>query len=109
MKRTRPYKSKAKIVTGPTKAKTVSKIRRSKEKAYGDRWSWAEICARVKARDNHRCTRCGSTENLQVDHIVEVSRGGQTAMYNLRTLCADCHSKRPSHRKAKKLILSKKK
>lgn len=110
MKRPKVHKSKARIIAGPKKAATVSKIRRPKEKAYGDRWTWAEMCAAVKKRDNHCCVKCGRHESelgLQVDHIIEVSRGGITAMYNLRSLCPICHANRPSHRAAKQLILSK--
>jgi 5-methylcytosine-specific restriction endonuclease McrA len=108
VKRPKPARSKAKIVSGPKKAKVVSKIRRSKTKAYGTREEWTIICTKVKKRDDYKCVKCGAhgpDANLQVDHIIEVSRGGQTVMSNLRTLCAKCHSKRPSHRKAKSLIL----
>lgn len=31
---------------------------------------------------------CGSTEGLQVDHIVPVARGGRGTIGNLRLLCA---------------------
>lgn len=108
MKRPKVHKSKARIVTGPSKAKTVSKIRRTKEQSYGDRWTWTAICAEVKRRAHHRCQKCGRPEaehGLQVDHIVEVSRGGVTAFYNLRALCPFCHAARPSHKAAKNLIL----
>lgn len=98
-------RSKAKIIRGPSKAKTVSKIRRSRSQSYGNLSDWMAIRSTVLSRDGYKCVKCGSTSNLQVDHIIEVSRGGSNAMYNLRTLCAICHSKRPSHKSAKKLIL----
>lgn len=109
MKRPKVHRSKARLVTGPKKASTVSKIRRTGVQAYGDRWTWAEMCAAVKKRDLYKCVLCNRPESeagLQVDHIIEVSRGGPTAMYNLRSLCPYCHANRPSHRKAKKLILA---
>lgn len=108
MKRPKVHKSKARIVTGPKKAGTVSKIRRTKEQAYGDRWTWTAICAEVKRRAGYKCQKCRRPESdlgLQVDHIVEVARGGATAFYNLRALCPICHANRPSHKAAKKLIL----
>jgi 5-methylcytosine-specific restriction endonuclease McrA len=108
MKRPKVHKSKARIVTGPKKAGTVSKIRRTKEQAYGDRWTWTTICAEVKRRAGYKCQKCSRPESdlgLQVDHIVEVARGGATAFYNLRALCPICHANRPSHKAAKKLIL----
>lgn len=46
-------------------------------------------------RDGFRCTICGATAQegakLHVDHIVPVSRGGQTIKSNLRTLCSRCN------------------
>lgn len=108
MKRPKVHKAKARIVTGPKKASTVTKIRRTKEQAYGDRWTWTAICAEVKRLAGHKCQKCQRPESeygLQVDHIVEVSRGGATAFYNLRALCPICHAARPSHKAAKKLIL----
>jgi 5-methylcytosine-specific restriction endonuclease McrA len=108
MKRPKVHKSKARIVTGASKPKTVAKIRRTSVQSYGDRWTWAAICTEVKKRAGYKCQKCRRPESeygLQVDHIVEVSRGGQTAFYNLRALCPYCHAARPSHKSAKKLIL----
>lgn len=108
MKRPKVHKSKARITSGPKKANTVAKIRRTKEQSYGDRWTWAAICAEVKRRAGHKCQKCSRPESeygLQVDHIIEVSKGGQTAFYNLRALCPYCHAARPSHKAAKNLIL----
>ena len=109
MKRPKVHRSKAKIISGPKSAPLVSKIRRTSKEAYGTRSEWQTTCAAVKKRDGYKCTMCGRPEHeqgLTVDHIVEVSRGGQTAMHNLRTLCFTCHANRPSHKRAKKLILS---
>lgn len=94
---------------GPPKVgpKMVSKIRRTQTQAYGDRKSWSKTSLAVKTRDGFRCRLCPRTTDLQVDHIIPVSRGGLTIMRNLWTLCAICHSKRPGHRVAKALILHK--
>lgn len=46
----------------------------------------------VLARDNSECLRCGASENLEVHHIVPVSRGGAHEIENLATLCSDCHN-----------------
>lgn len=38
------------------------------------------------------CRRCGTEENVQADHIVEIADGGAlTDPGNLQTLCDDCH------------------
>lgn len=43
--------------------------------------------------DGYQCSNCGSTESLQVHHVVPESLGGVDEVSNLRTLCADCHDK----------------
>lgn len=49
----------------------------------------------VLARDGHKCVRCGTSEDLTVDHIFPRSIGGTHALKNLRTLCRKCNSARP--------------
>jgi hypothetical protein len=46
----------------------------------------------VFADDNYRCANCGSTQDLTVDHIIPVSKGGGNERSNLRTLCRPCNS-----------------
>ncbi len=56
----------------------------------GARWKAAREA--VRARDGHQCTRCGSSVQLEVHHVVALEDGG--AAYdpaNLVTLCANCH------------------
>jgi HNH endonuclease len=55
--------------------------------------------AAVMVRDGARCRRCGSTRQLEIDHIIPVSRGGSSEEHNLQTLCRRCN-----RRKWKKLI-----
>jgi hypothetical protein len=45
----------------------------------------------VLERDGRRCTRCGSTERLEIDHVQPQARGGSDDLSNLRTLCRPCH------------------
>lgn len=49
----------------------------------------------ILKRDNFRCQICGSCAKdgvkLHVDHIIPVSKGGQTIVSNLRTLCDRCN------------------
>lgn len=44
----------------------------------------------VLQRDNHRCLLCGSQDNLTVAHITPISRGGNSEIENLQTLCSPC-------------------
>ena len=46
----------------------------------------------VKQRDKHQCVKCGSRNDLEVDHIVSDAKGGNSLMSNLQTLCHNCHS-----------------
>ena len=45
----------------------------------------------VYKRDRYRCVKCGSTVNLEVDHIMPIAKGGKTTFNNLQTLCKRCN------------------
>lgn len=45
---------------------------------------------------NFMCVRCSSEENLTIDHIFPVSRGGSDDVENLQILCKSCNSKKGS-------------
>jgi len=52
---------------------------------------WKETC---KRRDGYKCQYCGSTQILQVHHIV--SRKNTSTFFDIDngiTLCKNCHSK----------------
>ena len=74
-----------------------------------ERGDFEEVAARMRipdamratviVRDGGRCRRCHSTRNLEVDHIVPVSRGGISTEDNFETLCRRCN-----RRKRNKLV-----
>jgi hypothetical protein len=48
----------------------------------------------VFERDNYLCIACGSHEDLTVDHIKPLIRGGDNSLENLQTLCRPCNSRK---------------
>lgn len=53
--------------------------------------TWWEIREMVLTRGGRRCVRCGSTEELHVDHIQPVAKGGMPRLENLQVLCKTCN------------------
>lgn len=56
--------------------------------------SWVIVREQTFDRDGRRCVWCGSSSNLECDHILPVKDGGTSDLDNLRTLCAKCHQNR---------------
>lgn len=48
----------------------------------------------VYQRDGHRCVYCGAHQNLSLDHVVPLSRGGSNDLDNLATACRSCNSQK---------------
>ncbi len=73
------------------------------EPTYEDRLAKRRIPdplrAEVLLRDGARCRSCRSAINLEIDHIVPLSKGGKTEEDNLQTFCRRCN-----RRKWKKLV-----
>ena len=46
---------------------------------------------KIFVRDKYECQYCGSHEDLEVDHIVPISKGGTNADSNLITACHRCN------------------
>ncbi len=52
---------------------------------------------KVLTRDNYTCVKCGSSPatekgvKLEIDHIKPYSKGGETVLSNLQTLCRACN------------------
>lgn len=73
---------------------------------YNDREIWDALCRvergkvsnkmrfSVYQRDGYRCRKCGISSRyaqLEVDHIVPISKGGKSTYDNLQTLCHKCN------------------
>ena len=72
---------------------------------YLDEEIWQSICrverARVSnkmrfsiyERDHYRCRKCGRrSDDLEIDHIFPISKGGKSNYENLQTLCHSCNA-----------------
>ena len=82
----------------------ISRINNKRNDFYLDEEIWKSI-VRVErgkvsnklrfyiyARDGHRCRMCGRyTDDLEIDHIIPISKGGKTVESNLQTLCRSCN------------------
>lgn len=67
----------AEVVAGPPyQRRSISTMRRLK----------------IMLRDGGHCLHCASAEDLSIDHIVPVSKGGSDDDDNLQTLCGRCNS-----------------
>lgn len=61
------------------------------------RQPWLRLRFKVMRRDNFACSRCGASParrtgvELHVDHVVPWSKGAETALDNLATLCSKCN------------------
>ena len=56
----------------------------------------ATVAPLVFERDEYTCVYCGCAENLTVDHILPLSRGGDSEIDNLATACRKCNSSKGS-------------
>jgi HNH endonuclease len=54
----------------------------------------AELRARVLAKTGGRCIDCSSAQLVEIDHIIPVSKGGNSDESNLQPLCRKCNRKK---------------
>uniref|UniRef100_A0A1J3HCP0 HNH nuclease domain-containing protein n=1 Tax=Noccaea caerulescens TaxID=107243 RepID=A0A1J3HCP0_NOCCA len=48
----------------------------------------------ILLRDDYTCQYCSSRENLTIDHVIPISRGGNWTWQNLVAACSRCNSKK---------------
>jgi 5-methylcytosine-specific restriction endonuclease McrA len=81
-----------KLPRSPQPSGTLGDVPRrppARRRGYGS--TWEKIRLVILQRDGYRCVQCGSTDNMQVDHILPLSKGGTHHPDNLRALCRRCN------------------
>lgn len=53
-------------------------------------WEWTRLRAQALARDLGMCQKCGKRAT-DVDHIIALKNGGTNDLWNLQSLCGECH------------------
>lgn len=78
-------------------------------KAKGRREDWhtrhvpQAVRSQVFERDDHKCRECGSADNLEIDHVIPISRGGNGDEENLQVLCRACNRRKRSRTSAEQV------
>jgi len=70
--------------------KSDREIKPSEYSEYLSTSKWAWYRSKILKRDNHKCTECNSSENLNVHHLTYRNLGCEQ-MKDLITLCRKCH------------------
>lgn len=78
----------------PADTRIVSAEHRAKQRAL----MTPELRRQIAERDNYTCQKCGRYMpdgfGLEIDHIVPVSKGGETIPWNLQVLCYKCNAEK---------------
>lgn len=87
----------------------ISKLNYKISYYYKDREIWNSICRvergkvsnkmrfSIYKRDEYKCRNCGKkTNDLEIDHIIPIAKGGKSIYSNLQTLCHKCNQEKGS-------------
>jgi len=75
-------------------AETLTETAKSR---YSGRANPRDITLKVVRRDNYLCQTCHihmPDDQIELDHIIPLSKGGPTTVENLRLLCRTCNRKK---------------
>ena len=81
----------------------IKKNKRTNDKFYKTTF-WIKLRQRCLNRDKYICQSCGNFGNI-VDHVKPREDGGDDKLYNLQTLCANCHALKTSEDIKKRRII----
>jgi len=69
-------------------------LENSLKKKRIDRYIPLKIRKEILNKYKNKCVNCGSGENLEIDHIKPLSKGGTNDFDNLQILCKECNVKK---------------
>ena len=69
----------------------------AKSNGFGSRHISDEVKRLVWERDDGKCCVCGSTEHIEYDHIIPVSKGGSSDFDNVQLLCRTDNRRKRVH------------
>jgi len=46
----------------------------------------------IKEKYGNKCLKCGSKENISMDHVIPLAKGGEHDVKNIQPLCRHCNS-----------------
>lgn len=103
------YNSKSQIFTPDQIKFLVNRLEDKNGNFYNDRMIWEALCRvergkvsnnmrfKIYERDGYRCRKCGKfgiKNDLEIDHIKPIAKGGKTVYENLQTLCKSCNKEK---------------
>lgn len=89
--------NESKIIPNEIKKSQDATAPTASNRHYTSRNINARLRFKVLSRDNFKCCACGASPAkdplvvLHVDHIIPWSKGGETVIDNLQTLCSKCN------------------
>eukprot|EP00249_Psilotum_nudum_P017634 c26419_g1_i1 orf=363-1298(-) len=84
-------------ISSPGRAYLIPAVLRITDYVHAPKWKKVKLALSRKnifLRDKYRCQYCNARDNLTVDHVVPVSRGGGWTWENLVTACSRCNLKK---------------
>ena len=69
----------------------VRKITKARRRNAPGNFTPEEWMAKLEKCGN-ACVNCGATENIEIDHIIPISAGGENTIDNVQPLCRHCNA-----------------
>lgn len=103
------YRSKQEVFHQDEILHLISRLNNTTNGFYNDRATWEALCRvergrvsnrmrfSIYRRDGYKCCICGkhgSAEELEIDHIKPIAKGGKSTYDNLQTLCKKCNQQK---------------